>query len=73
MKRVSDLKKGEGGTISELTVEDVSIKLMEVGCIPGEYIEVVNVAPLGDPISVSVWGILISMRKNEAKAILVDN
>ncbi len=52
--------------------DDIFIKLMEMGCIPGEKIKVEKVAPLGDPISITVSGYNLSLRLNEAEKILVE-
>jgi ferrous iron transport protein A len=45
---------------------------MEMGCIPGEIVIVEQIAPLGDPISIRVAGYSLSLRKNEANQILLD-
>jgi Fe2+ transport system protein FeoA len=45
---------------------------MEMGCIPGETIRVEQIAPLGDPISISVAGYQLSLRMNEADSILIS-
>jgi Fe2+ transport system protein FeoA len=45
---------------------------MEMGCVPGELIHLEQVAPLGDPISVTIAGYRLSLRLNEAKHIIVD-
>jgi Fe2+ transport system protein FeoA len=44
---------------------------MEMGCIPGELIIVEQIAPLGDPISISVAGYQLSLRINEADSIFI--
>ena len=69
--RLSELKPGDEGTICEFNDSDIFIKLMEMGCIPGEKITMEQVAPLGDPISVSVAGYHLSLRLNEADHILI--
>jgi len=51
---------------------ELELKLMEMGCLPGEEIVVEQIAPLGDPISVRIAGYSLSLRKNEAKQILVS-
>lgn len=43
-----------------------------MGCVPGEKIVVDQVAPLGDPISISVSGYILSLRLNEAENIIVE-
>lgn len=70
--RLSDLKAGEKATITEFESPDLELKLMEMGCLPGEEIIVEQIAPLGDPISVRIAGYSLSLRKNEAKQILVS-
>ena len=70
--RLSELKPGQGGIIKEFTSNDLFLKLMEMGCVPGEKIVLEQVAPLGDPISVSVSGYHLSLRLNEAEHIIVD-
>lgn len=47
-------------------------RLLEMGVTKGEMIEVVKVAPLGDPIDVKVRGYNLSLRKEEAAMILVE-
>ena len=69
--KLSELKPGDVGTICEFVESDLHIKLMEMGCVPGEKILLEQVAPLGDPISVSVAGYRLSLRINEAENILV--
>ncbi len=60
MKRLSELKMGKKALIKAFVKEELSIKLMEMGCIPGELIIVEQIAPLGDPISVFVSGYNLS-------------
>lgn len=70
--RLSDLKPGQAGIIKEFINNDIFLKLMEMGCVPGEKILLEQIAPLGDPISVNVAGYHLSLRLNEAEHILVD-
>lgn len=72
MKRLSELKTGEVGTIRSFEDNELFLKLMEMGCLPGEHIRVEQVAPLGDPISISVSGYHLSLRLNEAETIFVE-
>lgn len=69
--RLSDLKTGERATIAAFESSELELKLMEMGCLPGEEIIVEQIAPLGDPISVRVAGYSLSLRKNEANQIYV--
>lgn len=72
MKRLSEIAIGKKAIIKSFEKDDIFIKLMEMGCIPGEFIKVEQVAPLGDPISVSVAGYNLSLRLNEADQIFVE-
>jgi ferrous iron transport protein A len=72
MKKLSELKMGESGVIHSFENDEIFLKLMEMGCIPGEFITVEQIAPLGDPISISVAGYQLSLRMNEADSIFIS-
>ncbi len=71
MRKLSELKMGESGVIHSFENDEIFLKLMEMGCIPGELITVEQIAPLGDPISISVAGYQLSLRMNEADSIFI--
>lgn len=70
--KLSELKSGDRGVILSFENTDLEIKLMEMGCIPGEEVVVEQIAPLGDPISIRIAGYALSLRKNEANQINVE-
>jgi ferrous iron transport protein A len=70
--RLSDLKPGQKGIVKEFKNNEIFLKLMEMGCVPGERILMEQAAPLGDPISINVAGYHLSLRLNEAEYILVE-
>lgn len=72
MIRLSELAVGQHAVIHSFEKDEIFIKLMEMGCIPGEQVKVEQIAPLGDPISVSVAGYHLSLRINEANHIFVE-
>jgi ferrous iron transport protein A len=72
MKRLSEIGIGKKVVINSFEKDGIFIKLMEMGFIPGEVIRVEQVAPMGDPISISVAGYSLSLRLNEASQIFVD-
>ena len=45
---------------------------MEMGCVPGELVRVEQIAPLGDPISITVSGYNLSLRLDEAENIFME-
>ncbi|MFM2358593.1 MAG: hypothetical protein RLY16_586 [Bacteroidota bacterium] len=71
-KRLSDLAKGKSAIIKSFEKDDIFLKLMEMGCVPGETITIDHIAPLGDPISIMVAGYNLSLRINEAENIWVE-
>lgn len=73
MKRLSEIKVGGTARILSFENNELFLKLMEMGCVPGELIKVDQIAPLGDPISISVSGYHLSLRINEAETIFVED
>jgi ferrous iron transport protein A len=71
-KRLTELKTGSSGIIRAFENQEISIKLMEMGCLPGEIITIEQVAPLNDPISVYISGYRLSLRIEEAEIIVVE-
>ena len=71
-KKLSELKPGEAGVIQNVSDEEIKLKLMEMGCIPGETVLMERVAPLGDPMAIKVAGYQLSLRKNEAETVWVS-
>ncbi|HYE54532.1 MAG TPA: FeoA family protein [Chitinophagaceae bacterium] len=72
VKKLSELSPGSTGKIHSIADNELLLKLMEMGCVPGESIRLDQLAPWGDPISVTVAGYNLSLRKNEAEAIFVE-
>ena len=71
-KRLSEMGIGKTAVISSFENDDIFLKLMEMGCVPGETVRVDQAAPLGDPISISVAGYHLSLRLDEAEMIWVE-
>lgn len=72
LKKLSEIQAGQTVKINSFTKDDIFLKLMEMGCLPGEIITIEKIAPLGDPISIKVAGYRLSLRINEADTILVE-
>ena len=73
MKRLSEINPGITVRIKQIEDNDFYLKLMEMGFIPGETVKVLQVAPLGDPISLTIAGYNLSLRLNEADNVLVED
>jgi ferrous iron transport protein A len=72
IKKLTELHPGQNGTIQFYQESEIAIKLMEMGCVPGEHVSIDKIAPLGDPISIQVAGYHLSLRLDEAQYIIVE-
>ncbi len=69
---IAHLKRGQRGIIKEFSGNFIPIKLLELGCLPGNEVELVQVAPLNDPIYINVNGSHIAIRREMALNIALD-
>jgi ferrous iron transport protein A len=72
-KNVAQMKPGEVGIVSGFTDDHLSVKLMEMGCLPGTPVRFNFTAPFGDPVCISVSGYELSLRLEEAATISIHN
>ena len=72
MKKLSELGIGQSAIIRQFEEDEIFLKLMEMGFIPGEKVIIKQIAPLGDPLSITVAGYQVSLRLNEASKIIVE-
>lgn len=73
VKTVADMIPGETAVISGFTDDQISVKLLEMGFLPGTAVRFNFTAPFGDPICVSVSGYDLSLRVDEASTISILN
>lgn len=73
LKSVAEMIPGEVAVISGFTDDEISIKLLEMGFLPGTAVRFNFTAPFGDPICVSVSGLDLSLRISEAATITILN
>lgn len=73
IKSVADMKPGETAVISGFSDDRLSVKLLEMGFLPGTAVRFNFTAPLGDPVCVSVSGYDLSLRIDEASTIVILN
>lgn len=70
---LNSLSIGERGIVSEIEGHDAAaIRLMEMGIIEGEEMELIGKAPLGDPLEFSLRGYRLSLRKQEAGRVRIE-
>lgn len=67
------LKPGEHGRITKIgSIGPIKRRLMDMGVLVGEEVKVEKIAPLGDPIEVTIKNYNLSLRKKEAEGIAVE-
>ena len=69
MQKLANLAIGAKGEIRSISDSDLEQKLLEMGCTPGEKIEVVRRAPFGGPVAILVSSYVLSVRKEDALKI----
>ena len=72
MLSLADLKKGQKALVKSFTNEELSSKLIDMGCMPGECIVFTKEAPFGGPMAISIAGYELSMRKEEAASVMIE-
>ncbi len=70
---MADMVPGETAVISGFSDDEISVKLLEMGFLPGTVVRFNFTAPLGDPVCVSVSGLDLSLRISEASTITILN
>ena len=70
--QLSRLKTGRRAVITRHEDTEFRLTLLEMGCIPGEPVEVEMIAPMGDPMAISIAGYYLSIRKQDADNIWVE-
>ena len=68
---IAQLKIGQKGIISDFNIDDIPLKLLEMGCLPGNTIELIQVAPFGCPMYFNVNDSHVAIRIETAKEITV--
>lgn len=72
MEKLSKIAVGETVMIHSFESDDIFLKLMEMGCVPGEKVKIEQIAPMKDPISILIAGYKLSLRLEEAEKIWVE-
>ena len=74
MKTLADLAPTEKGCIQSITGADgLSQRLSELGFTPGQPVQVVRFAPLGDPMQIRIRGFSLALRRAEARRVVLDS
>lgn len=66
------MKKGDKAVIIDLDIDSLPLKLLEMGCLPGNTVELLQVAPFGDPLYLDINGSHLAIRMETARNIVVE-
>jgi ferrous iron transport protein A len=69
---IHSLKKGEKAIIKDFDIDLVPLKLLEMGCLPGNMVELLQIAPFGDPLYLNINGSHVAIRVETAREIEVE-
>ncbi len=72
--QLSDMQIGQTGRILRIQAGDALYRhrLISMGLLPGTEFKVSRIAPLGDPIEITVRGFALSLRKGEAAILIIE-
>jgi ferrous iron transport protein A len=68
---IASLRVGEKGIIENISFDSIPLSLLEMGCMPGERVELIQRAPLKDPLYIRVNGSHLAIRIETASQILI--
>ena len=68
---LADLEIGDVATIESFDVEQLPMKLIEMGCLPGNRVNLLQVAPGNDPLYLNISGSFLAIRRETAVQIIV--
>ena len=69
---IHSLKKGQQATILDFDIDLIPLKLLEMGCLPGNDVKLLQIAPFGDPLYLDINGSHLAIRIETAKLIEVE-
>ena len=72
MQTIANLSIGQRATIVDFDIDNIPLKLIEMGCLPGNVVELLAVAPLGCPLFLSINDSHLSIRLELAALIEIE-
>ena len=70
---IHSLQKGEKAIIKDFDIDAIPLKLLEMGCLPGNEVELLQIAPFGDPLYLNINGSHVAIRVETAQEIEVES
>lgn len=72
MVSLDTLEHGQSGHIEHINTDDLPLKLIEMGCLPGNSIALIQKAPFSDPLYIKIDDSYLAVRKEIAQHIFVQ-
>lgn len=72
MPTIADLKKGQKARILDMSSDFIPLKLFEMGCLPGNDIQLVQNTPFRDPLYLNINDSYVAIRKETAIQIEIE-
>lgn len=72
MPTIADLKKGQKAKIIDMSSDFIPLKLLEMGCLPGNDIQLVQNTPFSDPMYLNINDSYLAIRKETAVQIEIE-
>ena len=69
---LAQLQRGQKAIIEEFNTDVIPLKLLEMGCLPGNEVTLLQVAPFGDPLYITVNDSHVAIRLETAKEIRIE-
>lgn len=69
--QLSKMETGKTGRITKINGSEMEVALLNMGIVVGDTCLLSDIAPLGDPIAITINGTKISMRKRDAENVWV--
>lgn len=68
---LAELKRGQQGIIIDVSSDFIPLKLIEMGCLPGNTVELLQVAPFSDPMYLNINDSHVAIRKETAQHVII--
>ena len=72
MITLDQIKKNQRAKIVQIDTDLIPLKLIEMGCLPGNEVHLVQLAPLKDPMYLVIDGCHLAMRRETAQHISIE-
>ena len=69
---ISNLAIGQKAIIKDFDINNIPLKLLEMGCLPGNMVEIIQIAPFGDPLYLNINDSHVAIRLETASIIEVE-